>query len=69
MKTHADPRAEFERFPRNTRLYAEHWLRTGGTRHPSEHFVIAAKLDAWVAKVGTKLREELLAELVEGAAG
>jgi hypothetical protein len=57
-----DPGTEFSRFPRNTRLYAEHWLRTG-TRHPNEHFVIAAKLDGWVSRVDPALREELLAEI------
>jgi hypothetical protein len=62
MTTPGDPRAEFHRFPRNTRLYAEHWLRTG-TRHHSEHWVITTKLDGWTARVGTGLREELLAEL------
>jgi hypothetical protein len=63
-----DARTEFQRFPRNTRLYAEYWLRTG-TRHPSEHFVIATKLDSWTARVGTELHEELLAGLeLEGAA-
>jgi hypothetical protein len=64
MKTPTDPRVEFQRFPRNTRLYAEHWLRNG-TRHPSEHWVITAKLEGWVAKIGPELREELLAELEE----
>ena len=61
-----DPLTEFRRFPHNTRLYAEHWLRTG-TRHPDEHWVIAIKLDGWVSRVGPDLREELLDEL-EGVA-
>jgi hypothetical protein len=62
----ADPRAEFQHFPHNTRLYAEHWLRTR-TRHPGEHWVIATKLDDWTARVvDPELREELLAELAEG---
>jgi len=61
-----DPRTEFQRFPRNTRLYAEHWLRTG-TRHPDEHWVIANRLDDWTARVSPKLREDLLGQL-EGPA-
>jgi hypothetical protein len=61
-----DPRTEFHRFPHNTRLYAEHWLRAG-TRHPDEHWVIAEKLNDWFARVSPELREELLAEL-EGVA-
>jgi hypothetical protein len=58
----ADPRTDFRHFPRNTRLYAEHWLRTG-TRHPDEHFVIAATLDGWIERVSPEPREELLDEL------
>jgi hypothetical protein len=63
-----DPRTEFQRFPHNTRLYAAHWLRTG-TRHPNEHWVIAAKLDGWAARIDPALREELLAELDDRAEG
>jgi hypothetical protein len=63
----ADPRTELRHFPRNTRLYAEHWLRTG-TRHPEEHWVIAAKLDGWAARVDTDLRAALLAAIEEVAA-
>jgi hypothetical protein len=45
---------------------AKRWLRTG-TRHPEEHWVIAAKLDGWAARVDADLRATLLAE-IEGVA-
>jgi hypothetical protein len=62
MTTPVDPRAEFQAFPRNSRFYAEYWLMTG-TRHPGEHWVIAAKLDDWVSRVDPALQEELLDDL------
>jgi hypothetical protein len=60
--TEPSPIAEFRAMPRNTRWYAEYRLRTGA-RHPTEHFVIAARLDAWAKRVeeaGAEAREWLL---------
>jgi hypothetical protein len=63
--TQLDPVAEFFAFRRNTRLYAEFWLRTGA-RHPDEHFRISKRLDPWVGRVegaGPEVRAKLLAEI------
>jgi hypothetical protein len=55
--------AALRAFGRNTRIYAEHWLRMG-ERHPAEHFVITERLDPWCAEVETEgLRDALLAEV------
>ena len=62
------PVEEFRAFKRNTRWYGEHWLRSGA-RHEAEHFVVAARLDKWIARVEAagsavldKLRALVLAE-------
>jgi hypothetical protein len=60
-----DPLAEFRAMLRNPRWYAEYWLRYG-TRHPSEHFVITARIDDWSKRVdeaGPEIPARLLAEL------
>jgi hypothetical protein len=55
--------AAFRAFGRNTRIYAEHWLRTG-ERHPAEHHVITERLDPWCAEVEAGgLRDAMLAEV------
>jgi hypothetical protein len=61
-----DPLTEFLTFSRNTRWYAEHWLRRGST-HPREHWVISERLDPWRQRVSAaeaSLREALLDELL-----
>jgi hypothetical protein len=61
----ACPLADFHNFPRNTRWYAEHWLRRGAA-HPQEHWVISERLDPWRRRVSAAeagLREALLAEI------
>jgi hypothetical protein len=60
-----DPVEEFRAFKKNSRWYAEHWLRSG-TRHEAEHFIITARLDAWcqrVGEAGPAGRAKLLAEI------
>jgi hypothetical protein len=58
-----NPVAEFRAFKRNTRWYAEHWLRRGAA-HPQEHWVISERLDPWRRRVTEAgLREALLAEI------
>jgi hypothetical protein len=61
-----DPLTKFLAFPRNTRWFAEHWLRRGDV-HPQEHWVVSERLDPWrqwVSAAEASLREALLAEIL-----
>ena len=48
--TQPDPVAEFDAFPKNSRVHAAFWL-THGYVHPEAHHTIVARLTPWIARV------------------